>query len=39
VGTDVESLQGKNICVTGKIALYKGKPEIVVTTKEQIREK
>ena len=39
VGADVRALEGKNICVTGKIVLYKGKPEIVVTTKGQIQEK
>jgi DNA/RNA endonuclease YhcR with UshA esterase domain len=38
-GADLRSLEGKNICVTGKVALYKGKPEIVVTTKEQIQQK
>jgi hypothetical protein len=39
VGADVRTLEGKNVSVTGKIALYKGKPEIVVTAKEQIQEK
>lgn len=26
----------KNICVTGRIVIYKGKPEIIITTEEQI---
>ena len=29
-------LDGKLICVTGKVIDYKGKPEIVVTDKSQI---
>jgi hypothetical protein len=39
IGVDLRSLEGKTICVSGKIALYGGKPEIVVTSKDQIREK
>jgi hypothetical protein len=38
-GIDIRSLEGKDICVTGEIALYKGKPEIIVTSKTQIHEK
>jgi hypothetical protein len=38
-GIEIRSLEGKDICVTGKIALYKGKPEIIVTSKSQIQEK
>ena len=26
----------KNVCVTGRIVMYKGKPEIIVTKEEQI---
>jgi hypothetical protein len=29
-GTPEKDLDGKRVCVTGKIALYRGKPEIVV---------
>ncbi len=29
--------KGKDVCVTGKVQLYKGKPEIVVTAEEQIQ--
>ena len=31
-----ESLKGRRICVSGTIQLYKGKPEIVVSTPSQI---
>lgn len=27
----------KNICVTGRIVMYKGKPEIIITREEQIK--
>lgn len=27
---------GKNICVTGRIVFYKGKPEIIITREEEI---
>jgi micrococcal nuclease len=27
----------KNICVTGRIVIYKGKPEIILTSEEQIK--
>ena len=29
----------KNVCVTGKIIIYKGKPEIILTKEEQITVK
>ena len=32
-----EFLDGKNICITGKVKLYKGKPEIIVYNEKQIR--
>ncbi len=32
-----ESLKGKNVCVIGKIVDYKGKPEIHIKSKEQLR--
>jgi DNA/RNA endonuclease YhcR with UshA esterase domain len=38
IGIDLRSLEGKTLCVSGKIALYRGKPEIIVTSKDQIRE-
>jgi len=28
---------GKNVCVTGSVEMYQGKPEIVVRTTDQIR--
>lgn len=36
---NVESLEGKVIEVTGKVKEYRGKPEIVVNKKKQIRIK
>jgi hypothetical protein len=32
-----EFLENKNICITGKVKLYKGKPEIIVYNEMQIR--
>ena len=34
--TPEELFENKNICVSGKIELYKGKPQIVINKKEQI---
>ena len=31
-----EYYTGKNICVTGKIEMFKGKPEIIITRENQI---
>ena len=31
--------KGKDICVTGKIKIYKGKPEIIVTKASEIKVK
>jgi hypothetical protein len=33
-----ETLQGKNVCVSGKIELYRGKPEIILHDRGQLRE-
>lgn len=33
-----EYYAGKSICVTGKMELFKDKPQIVITKEEQIRE-
>ena len=33
-----EFYKGKEVCITGKIELYKDKPQIVVTSKSQIVE-
>ncbi len=33
------TLEGKNICVTGGVKDYKGKPEIVVDNAKQIERK
>ncbi len=32
----IEEIKGKNICITGRIILYKEKPEIVIERPEQI---
>jgi len=34
---DIKSLEGKNICVTGVIKEYKGKPEVIVYGPDQIK--
>lgn len=38
VGDIVKYYQGMNVCISGKIELYKGKPEIHITEKAQIFE-
>ena len=38
-GTPEKSLQGKQVCVTGTIRLYKGHAEIVLTDPKQLTEK
>ena|SRR5947209_1201048 len=35
-GVTVASLDGKNVCISGKITLYKGKPEIIVESASQV---
>ena len=30
-------LRGKNVCITGKVVIFKGKPEIIVASEEQIK--
>ncbi len=32
-----EVLSDKNVCITGKVELYKGKPQIIVKKEEQIK--
>lgn len=34
--TKIEDLMGKEICITGRIILYKEKPEIIIENPEQI---
>ncbi len=34
--TPEELFENKNICVTGKIEMFKGKPQIVIGKKEQV---
>jgi hypothetical protein len=34
-----ESLKGKEVCVTGKIILYRDKPEIILSSEDQIKVK
>ena len=38
-GTPEKTLQGKQVCVTGQIRLYKGQAEIVLTDPKQLTEK
>jgi len=38
-GTPEKTLLGKQICVTGKIRLYEGKPEIIISDPKQLVEK
>ena len=33
-----ETFKGKKVCITGKIIDYKGKPEIMITEPDQIKE-
>jgi micrococcal nuclease len=33
-----ETFKGKKVCVTGEIVNYKGKPEIIITDPQQIKE-
>ncbi|HZV69685.1 MAG TPA: hypothetical protein VFG10_09080 [Saprospiraceae bacterium] len=32
-----EFLKGKNVCVTGKVRMYNGRPEIVVNAEDQLK--
>ncbi len=32
-----EFLKDKNVCITGKVKIYKSKPEIIVNNEEQIK--
>jgi hypothetical protein len=38
-GTPEKELQGKQVCVTGKIRLYEGKPEIILSDPKQLTGK
>jgi hypothetical protein len=38
-GTPEKELQGKQVCVSGKIRLYDGKPEIILTDPKQLTGK
>lgn len=35
--TDLVSLKGKNVCITGQITPYKNKPQIVMTAAPQLK--
>ena len=35
--TPSEYLKDKSVCITGKVELYKGKPQIIVKKEEQIK--
>ena len=35
--TPSDFLKDKNVCITGKVVIYKGKPEIIVSKEEQIK--
>jgi DNA/RNA endonuclease YhcR with UshA esterase domain len=37
-GSPESTLRGKNICVTGEIKLYRGKPEIILRDSKQLSE-
>ena len=36
---DVSGLTGKTVDITGTIQMYEGKPEMMITTRDQIRAK
>jgi micrococcal nuclease len=36
-GNPEETLKGKNVCITGTVVDYKGKPEIIITETAQIK--
>ena len=38
-GTPEKTLQGKQVCVTGTIRIYQGKPEIILSEPKQLVEK
>jgi hypothetical protein len=38
-GTPEKTAQGKQLCVTGKIRLYDGKPQVILTDPKQLTEK
>ncbi len=38
-GTPEKSAQGKQVCVTGEITVYQGRPEIILTDPHQLVEK
>ena len=38
-GTPEKTVQGKDICVSGKVELYQGKPQIVLKDPKQLTEK
>ena len=35
--TPSEYLKDKNVCITGKVKIYKGKPEMIINKEEQIK--
>jgi DNA/RNA endonuclease YhcR with UshA esterase domain len=35
--TPSDFLKEKNVCITGKVKIYKGKPEIIVNKEDQIK--
>jgi DNA/RNA endonuclease YhcR with UshA esterase domain len=38
-GTPEKTAQGKRVCVTGKVQLYEGKPQIILTDPTQLSDK
>ena len=38
-GTPEKTAQGKQVCVTGKIRLYDGKPQVILTDPKQLSDK
>ena len=35
--TPSEFLKNKNVCITGKVKIYKGKPEMIIEKEEQVK--
>ena len=38
-GTPEKAMQGKQVCVTGQIQLYQGKPQVILNDPKQLTEK
>jgi len=38
-GTPEKAMQGKQVCVTGQVQLYQGKPQVILSDPKQLSEK